>query len=76
MINRIEALATAARPVNDNDWGSDRQIAAENKFFRAVKATLTPAEFYELEGYCLKATTDEMIDEALRLVRAKFGAGK
>lgn len=72
MIARFEALAQAARPTNDDDWGSERQIAAENKFFRAVKATLRPADFYALEAYCDKATTDEMIDEAMRLVRSKF----
>jgi hypothetical protein len=73
MINRIEALAKVARPRTDDDWGSARQVDAENKFFRVVKQLLEADEFEALEDYCLKATTDEMIDKALRLVRAKFG---
>ncbi len=72
MLNRIEALAQAARPINDNDWGSDRQIKAENKLFAAIKPLIQRTEWDALEAYCLKATTDEMIDEALRIMRAKF----
>ena len=72
MIERFEALAQAARPVDDNDWGSTRQIGAENKFFKSVEALLPDDQFAALTRYCLKATSDEAIDEALRLVRSKF----
>jgi hypothetical protein len=56
-------LAAAARPVNDGDWGSERQIAAQNAFFDAV-GPLGDG----FDAFCLKATVDEMIDEALRVV--------
>ena len=68
-MTRIFNLANQARPTNDDDWGSARQIAAENLFFDRVRELLTEPEFELLETYCLKATTNEMIDEALRLVR-------
>lgn len=61
-------LAQAARPITDDDWGSDRQIEAENAFFDYVKTQLPVPLWDELEAYCLKATTDEMVDEALRLL--------
>lgn len=67
--NGIESLAQSARPVNDDDWGSERQVAAENKFFKAVRAALTPEDFAALESFCHKARTEEMIDEALRLMK-------
>ena len=64
----LNALAAAARPINDTDWGSGRQIDAQNLFFKEVEKVLPADKFAELEDFCLKATTDEMIDEALKLV--------
>jgi hypothetical protein len=29
----FQALAAAARPINDDEWGSERQIDAQNLFF-------------------------------------------
>lgn len=62
------ALAKKAYCINDDDWGTERQIEAENAFFAAVKAKLPAPVFEKLEGYCLKATSDEMIEEAMRLL--------
>jgi hypothetical protein len=78
-IATINTLARAARPINDDDWGTERQINAENAFFAYAKErmfagragkTLAPQKqkWADFEAYCLKATTDEMIDEALRLL--------
>jgi hypothetical protein len=64
----IHALADAARPTSDDDWGIEPQIDAQNAFFDHISTILTPAQFSDLDRYCLKATADEMIDEALRLV--------
>jgi hypothetical protein len=64
----FNALAAQARPVNDDDWGSERQIAAQNLFFNEVQKALPADQFDALDSYCLKATTDEMINEALRLL--------
>jgi hypothetical protein len=69
----LEQLAAAARPTNHEDWGSPRQIGAQNSFFDAldiaVSGRLTLAETEAFDTFCHKATTDEMIDEGLRLAR-------
>ncbi len=69
----VEALAAKARPTSDDDWGSDRQVEAQNTFFAAVKCILSDEDFEDLEEWCLKATSDEMVDEALRRVRLTCG---
>jgi len=65
------ALAAAARPTSDADYGSERQVAAENAFFTAVEAFLSRAAFQSLEDYCHKASPDERVDEALVAVDAQ-----
>ena len=62
-MTNLETLAQAARPTSDDDWGSERQIDAENAFFAA--AGDLGADF---EQFALKATSDEAIDEALRIL--------
>jgi len=61
-------MAQAARPSDDDDWGTERQIQAENTFFYAVMAILTPEEWDDLEAYALKASVDETVDEAMRIM--------
>lgn len=67
----INKMAQEARPTSDDDWGSERQITAQNAFFVEVQRVLPKPLFEKLEAYCLKATVDEMIDEALRLIVCK-----
>jgi hypothetical protein len=68
----IHELAAAARPINDADYGTERQITAENDFFDALDLELTGKitnqEADAFAGFCAKATTDERIAEGLRLV--------
>ena len=67
----LEILAERARPLNDDDWGSERQIDAENAFFAACEEAY-PHLFHEdseFSQWALKATTEEMIDHALTLIR-------
>ncbi len=64
----LNAMGDAARPVDQDDWGSERQVAAQNAFFNRVEAILPADRFEELDAYCMKANTDEMVDEALRMV--------
>jgi hypothetical protein len=64
----LHQLAAAARCINDDDWGSERQIAAENLFFDRVHELLRTDQFEQLESYCLEATTEEMIVKALELI--------
>lgn len=72
MRGAIIELAADARPLNDDDWGSDRQLEAENKFGEAVEQEFrSRGELEKLaawERYALKATTEETISEALRLL--------
>jgi len=59
-------LASAARPLSEVDYGSERQITAENLFFETVSAALNPAAMAALEEIIHKATTDEAIDAAVK----------
>jgi hypothetical protein len=68
MLAELDALADVARPIDDDDWGSERQVEAQNAFFIRVEAILPRDQFEELEGFCLKANVDEMVDEAMRLI--------
>ena len=67
----LEQLAAAARPINNDDYNSDRQIDAEKDFFEALDlhlaGKLTEEERDDFDAYCLRATADERIDEGLRL---------
>jgi hypothetical protein len=63
----IEILAFLARPLDDDDWGSEQQIECQNHFFIEVEKIVgTPV----MESFdTMKATVDGMIDEALKLYR-------
>lgn len=71
MTKSIADLAAAARPINDDDWGTDRQITAENTLFERVRELISREAYDSLTDWCLKATTNEMIDEALVAVAAQ-----
>lgn len=66
-IDTLREMAKDARPVSDSEWGSDRQITAENKFCAALERYLKPAGWDHFEDYALKATTEEMLDCGLML---------
>lgn len=65
-------LAEAARPIDESDYGSDRQVEAENKFFDECRRIDAVTFDYEspFGHFCLKATTCEAIDEAKRILFA------
>jgi len=103
-LKELETLAEAARPVSEEDYGSDRQVDAENLFWDTLHArmlgdsrvfanaeeslkwaTALPfpgdekyIEFGEVglgmdfDQWCLHATTDEMLDEALKFLDGHF----
>jgi hypothetical protein len=69
-------LGEDARPQSEEDWGTERQIDAINLFHQRLQHRW-PSEFDEESGYatgreyadyCLKATDDEMIEEAYRIL--------
>ena len=65
----MKELAQQARPIDFEDWGSDRQIEAFNAFCLALEQTLSKKDFARLEAFSLKATTNEIIDYGLELAR-------
>lgn len=66
--NELLRLASAAKPINDEEWGSDRQINAENEFFALAVKHLSAKDAVALEDYCLKGTIEENIAYALELL--------
>lgn len=57
-----------------DDWGSERQIEAENGFFEALQKFISQGGLIDFtktwdafETFCLKATTDERIKEGVRI---------
>lgn len=63
----LQALADRARPLNDEDYAFDRQVEAENEFCDAVAAILSPVQMAHWQAWSLKATSNEIIEEGLRL---------
>jgi hypothetical protein len=63
----FETLAKAARPENPDECGSQRQVAALSAFMQAVNPYLDEYEA-GFSDYCLIATADDMIDEALNVL--------
>lgn len=71
----LEALAVLAIPLNEDDWGTDRQVDAENLFFdeaAKVAPELDADSGSDFAAFCLKANTEDMLDEALRILRERF----
>jgi hypothetical protein len=58
-------LAKLAMPINDDDWGSDRQIDAENKLYAFVEENWPDMMSAEFETWSLKASADEIIYELM-----------
>lgn len=71
-LSEIENLITQARPVSDEDWGSERQINLENKVWAHLDTILSEKQRDAFSNYCSKATTDEALDAALRVVRGEM----
>jgi hypothetical protein len=76
MIAHFQKLADIGKPINDDDWGSERQITAQNYFFGEFDINFPELNTAEFEHYCNKARTEEMFDEAMRLIRNKLDKGK
>ena len=74
-MTELSDLARAARPINDEDWGSERQVAAENELYANAKNVISTQAWERFEDWGLKATTEERIAEALRLAASDPAAG-
>lgn len=73
----LVALANAARPIpngrGDDDWGSERQIDAQNTFTDALFVILSAEQWDRFETYAHKANVDEMVDFGLELAAEHAG---
>jgi hypothetical protein len=58
-------LAKLAMPINDDDWGTDRQINAENELYAFVEKHWPNMMDAGFETWCLKASSDEIIYELM-----------
>jgi hypothetical protein len=65
----LEKLAEAAKPLDDDEWGSPRQVEAQNLFFDTVQEMTSDEVFEGLSNYCLKADVYEMIEAGLQAAR-------
>lgn len=65
----LEELAQAAlTALKEHGWGSDEQIEAENAFGAAAEQMMTPEQICKWQAYCLKATSEEIIQSGLQYV--------
>lgn len=64
-IETLQQWAKFAVPTSDDDWGSKRQIAAENFFFESVQGFGVDTTRWETS----KASVEEMVAEALEASR-------
>ena len=69
MSNDIQALAKLARPQSEEDWGSDRQLEAENNFWIQMRVELGDEadDAMTTKFESSKMEVDERIDYALSL---------
>lgn len=65
--SEFQHVCKNARPLNESDWGSERQMFFENQIAGYLDKILTDGQKDRFEIWALKATTDEIIDEALKL---------
>lgn len=62
--NTLARWIAEARPLDDDEWGSERQINSANTFWELCELAVTRDQFDAMESFNLKATTDEMLDNA------------
>ena len=73
VVEVVPLLGLIAVPLNEDDWGSMRQVDAENKFFEMFELMVTRACFDAVEEYGLKATTEERVIYAIQNLYEYFG---
>ncbi len=66
---RLRLASRLARPLNDDDWGSERQVNAENVWVELAHRYMTNAAREDWDHYALKATSEEAIDYGIRVLK-------
>jgi len=67
---QLADLAAAARPIDEADYGSDRQINAQNNFTYTLQQILPSEQWENFEDYAHRATPEEMISYGMSLAAA------
>lgn len=71
---QFEVLAKAAKCTNDDDWGSERQTNAHNKFFDEAEKQF-PGHFgdrFNSKLVAMHCTSDECVDEGMIKLKTLF----
>jgi hypothetical protein len=70
----LKVLSNDALPIDENDWGSERQVEAETKFWDALKAQIGEENYDKLSEdiESLKMDVDAMIYFALARLNPDF----
>jgi hypothetical protein len=72
-MTKLDDLIESARPINDDDWGSDRQVDAEADLFDYLVENFDGlATYVEDKSLYCKMTTDE----CLNLIANEIKSGK
>lgn len=58
----MTVLAEEAKPLNDDEWGSERNVTLENAFFSLVAVLVSDDEFERMTDATHKATSEERIN--------------
>lgn len=71
--DRLIALARKAKPISDDDWGSDRQIDAESELYRDLLKVFGSDSMADLEDKSMahKATVDESLDNVIEFIKSQ-----
>ena len=71
--NTLIVMAEDAKPLSDEDWGSERQVAIENAFLNKAHEIFTEFDSHEQHQFSLKATTVDRINFAMaRLLSEEY----
>tara|TARA_R110002096_G_C14661938_1_gene728423 strand:- start:24507 stop:24737 length:231 start_codon:yes stop_codon:yes gene_type:complete len=72
-LQTAEDLAAAVRPLcaSQELWDSLERETAENAFCAFVLTALPHDEACRFSDYCFKATTEEMVDKGLEMLRSE-----
>jgi hypothetical protein len=62
-------LADKAKPQTEKEWGSDRQVEAENDFGALLRTVLGAEKWEKFTRYALKATTEERLSYGIALAK-------
>jgi hypothetical protein len=67
-ITEVSELIALARPIDESDYASERQVNLENQVYHYLETVLTPQQLVAFERYSNKANVNERLDAALYVV--------